>query len=363
MQDRQLYNVNIQPGGIKPLPTPRQILHVLPVSPKARTTVLEGREGIQEIISGKSSRLLILVGPCSIHHPPSARKYAMLLKQLANKVGDKILLGMRVYFDKPRTTVGWKGLISDATLNDQGDVAEGIKQARDLLLEVAELGLPSATEFVNPNIPQYLADLVCWNALGARTVESQSHREFCSGLSMPVGCKNGTGGNLHSIRIAAQAVETIRHPHKFLSLTEDGLSAVVPTTGNPWGHVVLRGGVAGTNYDAESVAGALKVMKEEGVHQHLVVDCSHGNCYKQHEMQSVAFRDVLAQRVSGNTNIVGIMVESHLKAGKYDHNPVKDDPAQIPYGVSITDPCVGWEETEELILEAYGALSRSPIMV
>lgn len=355
MQDRQLYDVNIK--AIKPLYTPRQLIHSMPLSVAARQTVLKGREQIVEILDGKSDRLLVIVGPCSIHDPESAFDYAGRLSRLAQEISNRILVVMRVYFDKPRTTIGWKGFINDPNLDGTFNMAEGLKQARKLLLEIAEVNLLAATEFVNPIVPQYLADLVSWNAIGARTIESQTHRELASGLSMPIGCKNGTGGNDYSITIAVDAIDTIRYPHSFQSVTLDGISAEINSNGNPWGHLVLRGGQAGTNYDDRSIAYALQSLTERGLRSNLVVDCSHGNSRKDHTQQPGIFQNVVGQRIAGNNRIIGLMVESHLHPG----NQKLGSPSELSYGVSITDACIGWKETEYLLRWAHAQLAAHSV--
>jgi 3-deoxy-7-phosphoheptulonate synthase len=314
--------------------------------------VVKGREEIAAILSGEDDRLLLISGPCSIHDTKAGLDYAHRLKQLADKYSDRILVVMRVYFEKPRTTVGWKGLIYDPHLNGSFDLEHGLYMAREILLNIAEIGLLSATEFVDPITPQYIADLVSWAAIGARTAESQTHRQMASGLSMPVGFKNGTGG---SIQLAVDGVVAARARHAFLGVDGEGYASIVMTEGNPNSHIVLRGGTTGTNYDAASVDRATSLLEQAGVPARLIVDCSHANSNKVYELESVAFRDVLQQRLSGNTGIVGMMLESNLVAGSQKLD--ESDPSKLEYGVSITDQCVGWEETDALLSEAYQALA------
>jgi 3-deoxy-7-phosphoheptulonate synthase len=304
------------------------------------------------IICGEDDRMLFIVGPCSIHEPKAGLEYARRLKVLADEVKDRVLVAMRVYFEKPRTTLGWKGFINDPNLNGTYDLKTGMFVARRFLLDVGEIGLPVATEWLEAFTPQYLGDLVAWGAIGARTTESQPHRLVASGLSMPIAFKNGTGG---TIQIAVDAIVAAAADHAFLGIDDQGRASIVKTTGNHAGHLVLRGGKTGPNYDAESVASAKRMLVEGGLRPYLIVDCSHSNSGKDHRMQSVVFRDVLEQRANGNPGIVGIMLESHLHEGRQE---LGDDPSKLKYGVSITDACVGWEETEQLVREAYAGLSR-----
>lgn len=345
----QLYDVNIR--EIQPLPPPKEYQARLPVTERVAETVVRGREAIARVIAGQDERLLIIVGPCSIHDPVAGLEFARRLKALAERLHDRLLIVMRVYFEKPRTTLGWKGLVYDPHLNGSYDIPRGLFMAREFLLQVGEMGLLAATEFVDPITPQYLADLVSWAAIGARTAESQTHRQMASGLSMPVGFKNGTGG---SIQLAVDGVVTAQSPHAFLGVDGNGRASMVMTRGNPNCHIVLRGGSRGPNYDAASVAEAVSLLRRAGVCTRLVVDCSHANSNKDHTRQALVFRDVLGQRLSGNAHIVGLMLEAHLVAGsqKLDER----DPSTLRYGVSITDPCIGWEETEGLLTEAYEAL-------
>jgi 3-deoxy-7-phosphoheptulonate synthase len=294
--------------------------------------------------------MLMIVGPCSIHDPKAGMEYARCLAILAKEVQDRILIAMRVYFEKPRTTVGWKGYINDPNLNGTYDVKSGMAKAREFLLQVCEVGLAAATEFLEPFTPQYLGDLVAWGAIGARTTESQTHRLIASGLSMPIGFKNGTGG---TVQIAVDGIVAARSEHVFLGIDDSGVASIVKTSGNPAGHLVLRGGKPGPNYDARSVASAQRMLEESGLKPHLIVDCSHDNSGKDHRRQPIVFEDIMRQRVRGNQGIVGLMLESHLHEG---NQTLGDDPSKLAYGTSITDACIGWEQTEDLVRGAFAAL-------
>jgi len=348
MEDREIFDVNVR--EITPIFSPRELITSLPGSPRTRDTVLAARRQLQQILDGKDPRLIAIVGPCSIHDPKAGLEYASRLAQLARRIQDRIFLVMRVYFEKPRTSIGWKGLIHDPHLNGSFDMATGLRIAREFLLKVNELGLPAATEFVDTSTPQYIADLVSWAAIGARTAESQTHRQMASGLSMPVGFKNGTGG---TIQLAVDAIVAAQYPHSFLGIDYEGRNSQVVTKGNPWGHLVLRGGARGPNYDAQSVAYAIDLLKKAGVRPNLIIDCSHGNSGKDHTKQPIVFRDVMQQRLAGNKHIVGIMLESHLFPG---NQKLEGDPTKLKYGVSITDACIGWEETEALLTWAFEEL-------
>jgi 3-deoxy-7-phosphoheptulonate synthase len=321
-------------------------------------TVLEGREQVRNVLHGNDPRLLLIVGPCSIHSKESALEYAGKLRELSQKLSDRLLIVMRVYFEKPRTTVGWKGLIYDPHLNDSFDIEDGLRTARSLLLQIGELGMYAGTEFLDPVVPQYLAGLITWGTIGARTTESQIHRQMASGLSMPVGFKNGTDGNA---QIAVDAMLSARSPHGFLGLDTEGRTALVRTTGNPDGHLVLRGGNHGPNFGAESIGEATHRLEAAGVPSQLMVDCSHGNSNKDHKLQGTAFKDVVSQKVSGDQNIIGLMLESNLNAG---NQRLCEDLSQLEYGVSITDACIGWDETVVLLNwahEAMGDLVKVPV--
>jgi 3-deoxy-7-phosphoheptulonate synthase len=295
--------------------------------------------------------MLFIVGPCSIHDTEAGLEYAGRLKQLADQVSERILVVMRVYFEKPRTTVGWKGFINDPNLNGTYDVSTGLARAREFLIEVGKIGVAAATEWLDPFTPQYLGDLVSWGAIGARTTESQTHRLVASGLSMPIGFKNGTGG---SVQIALDGIIAARSEHVFLGIDESGAASIVKTNGNPAVHLILRGGKTGPNYNAASVAGARRLLVESGLDPYLIVDCSHANSGKDYKMQSVVLRDLLGQRLRGDSGIVGVMLESHLDEGSQS---LGDDPSALRRGVSITDACVGWEETDGLVREANSLLA------
>ena len=336
-----------------PLPTPRELETEVPISAEVRDSVVRGREAIEDILEGRDSRLLIITGPCSIHDERAALEYAERLARLAEELDDRVCLVMRVYFEKPRTTVGWKGMIYDPDLDGSFDIAGGLRRARALLVTIAGMGLPAATEFLDPITPQYLADLISWTAIGARTTESQTHRQMASGLSMPVGFKNSTEGN---IQIAVDAMLSSREPHAFLGIDGDGRTCTVLTNGNPHGHMVLRGGADGPNFGADHVRAVYGLLDAGGLPRQVLIDCSHANSNKDHTLQSIAFHDVLAQRAAGDMGVIGLMVESHLNAGKQS---LGSDPGGLSYGVSITDACIGWDETAELLREA-AAMHRAP---
>ena len=312
--------------------------------------MFQSREIVRAILERRDPRLFVVVGPCSIHDVAAARDYAKRLKQLATQVESTMLLIMRVYFEKPRTTVGWKGLINDPDMDDSFHIEKGILIARELLLYIADLGLPSGTEALDPIMPQYLSELITWTAIGARTTESQTHREMASGLSTPVGFKNGTDGALST---SINALQSVRHPHHFLGITQTGQSAVFRTRGNRHAHLVLRGGGGRPNYDAVSIAVAERELATAGLSATIVVDCSHGNTNKDPSLQPSVAENCLAQIVDGNRSIVGLMLESHLKAGS---QPIPKDLSKLEYGVSITDPCIDWGTTETLLLKMHRAL-------
>jgi 3-deoxy-7-phosphoheptulonate synthase len=337
-----------------PLIAPRDLKIEQPMSERANTTVVETREAVKRILSGDDRRLMVVVGPCSIHDERAALEYAARLRGLTEKVGDRLLLLMRVYFEKPRTTVGWKGLINDPWLDDSFDVPEGLRIARRLLLSIAEMGLSTATEMLEPITPQYIADLVTWAAVGARTTESPTHRQMASGLSMPVGFKNGTDGE---IATAIDALIASRTPHNFLGIDASGHTCIIHTTGNPWGHMILRGGRNGPNYGPEHVAQAAELLGHRGLSPRFMIDCSHANSNKDYRRQGEVWTNVLHQRLEGSNAIVGMMIESNLKPGAQK----LVEPAKLEYGVSITDGCIGWDETEELILRGHQKLSETPI--
>src|SRR5438876_7664716 len=334
---------NLHVVKTEPLVAPRIIKRELPGSDALYAVVVRARATIRDIIAGRDGRLLALVGPCSIHDPEAALDYARRLAALAERLADKLFVVMRVYFEKPRTTIGWKGLINDPHLNGTHDMQLGLRLARKLLVDLARLGLPAGTELLDPITPQYLTDLISWAAIGARTTESQTHREMASGLSMPVGFKNSTDG---SLQIAIDAMTSARAPHSFLGIDQDGVTSIIRTTGNLHGHVVLRGGRLETNYDAESIATAVATLKKAGLPSMLMVDCSHANSGKQHARQEEVWRSVIQQRIGGNTTLIGLMVESYLEEG---NQPIPKRVAELRHGVSITDACVGWETTERML--------------
>ncbi|MBI1909594.1 MAG: 3-deoxy-7-phosphoheptulonate synthase [Deltaproteobacteria bacterium] len=344
MDQKKIINTNIETSTL--LPTPEEIGKALPASDKALETVLRGRKAIESILDGKDKRKFLVVGPCSIHDPKAALEYAEKLSTLAKKVEDRFFIAMRVYFEKPRTTVGWKGLINDPFMNDSFQIEEGIKLARRLLLQITEMGLATATEALDPIIPQYLSELVSWSAIGARTIESQTHREMASGLSMPVGFKNGTDGN---IQVAINAMKSALSSHHFLGIDAKGRTSVFKTKGNRYTHVVLRGGKK-PNYDRVSVKQCEQALEKEGLRKEIMVDCSHGNSNKDHRQQPVVFKNCLKQIGEGNSTIIGMMVESNLFEGNQPLPPDLKDLSQLQYGVSITDKCIDWKTTEEMIL-------------
>ena len=334
------------------LPPPEHLIRFFPISGTAvETLVAATRKRIQNIMNGKDDRLLVIIGPCSIHDPAAALDYAKRLKEQRDHYADTLEIVMRVYFEKPRTTVGWKGLINDPYLDESFRIDEGLRIARQLLIDINRLGLPAGSEFLDVISPQYLGDLIAWGAIGARTTESQVHRELASGLSAPIGFKNGTDGN---IKIATDAIQAAAGGHHFLSVHKHGQVAIVQTQGNPDCHVILRGGKA-PNYDAKSVESACQDLAKSGLPQTLMVDCSHANSSKQHQKQMDVAKDIAGQLAQGSTRIFGVMVESHLNAGAQKFTPGKDSVADLQYGQSITDACLGWDES----LSSLEALSQS----
>jgi 3-deoxy-7-phosphoheptulonate synthase len=334
------------------LTSPRALKEKLPVTEDIGNTVFSGRREVEDILTGKDNRLLIIVGPCSIHDMKSAREYAAKLAALRRELNGQFCIIMRVYFEKPRTTIGWKGFINDPHLNDTYDIEHGLYHARKLLLEMNEMGLPAATEFLDPITPQYVADLISWAAIGARTIESQTHRQMASGLSMPVGFKNSTDGRL---QVAIDAIRSAMHQHSFLGIDQDGHSSVITTKGNPFGHLVLRGGSHRPNYDSESIALAEKRLEKGELQQSLLVDCSHSNSGKRHEQQLAVWADILKQKQNGNRSIVGVMIESNICSG---NQPFPEEPGNLRYGVSITDECISWGETERMLREGASFMSN-----
>ena len=337
-------------GMVRLLP-PRALKAELPMTEAAGATVTQGRDAIRRILSQADPRLLVVVGPCSIHDTAAALEYAGKLHALRLELRGRLEIIMRVYFEKPRTTIGWKGLINDPHLDNSCDIEDGLKQARRLLLQLAQMGLPAATEFLDPIVPQYIDDLVTWAAVGARTTESQTHREMASGLSMPVGFKNGTDGSSQS---AIDAMGAAMRPHSFIGIDQDGVTTIVRTTGNDVGHIVLRGGRNRSNYDAESIRATETKLAQAGLPRVLMVDCSHANSGKQPARQEEAWRSVIQQRLAGARSLIGLMLESFLSEGNQPF-PVKN-PASLRYGVSITDACLGWDVTERLLRWAAAAM-------
>lgn len=358
MQPSPARDVNVI--STEPLISPVGLVNELPLTPNVESVVLEGRRQIQAILRGDDPRFMVITGPCSVHDAEACVEYAQRIKRLQSDLGDRMLLVMRVYFEKPRTTVGWKGMIYDPYLDDTFDIGEGLRRARSLLLRIGEMGIYTATEFLDPIVPQYLAGLVSWAAIGARTTESQTHRQMASGLSMPVGFKNGTDGDA---QIAVDAMVAARSEHAFLGIDHFGQTCIVHTSGNPYGHLVLRGGKDGPNFSAEAIAAATELMRNSDVPSRLLVDCSHGNSNKDHTRQNIALHSIIEQRHDGNADIIGCMLESNLNAGSQSIN---GSVADLEYGVSVTDSCIGWDETEALLREAHEALAdaaRQPAAV
>jgi len=340
MTEHQLENVNIT--GVRVLISPEALHRQVPTSAGAARTVERGRQAIQAILDHQDPRLLVIAGPCSIHDVASAKEYAQRLKKLHDELSDVLFIVMRVYFEKPRTTVGWKGFVNDSNLNDSFDIEEGLTRARELLVWLGELGLPTATEALDPISPQYLADLFSWSAIGARTTESQTHREMSSGLSTPVGFKNGTDGQLD---VAINALQSASASHRFLGISPGGQVAIIETAGNRYGHIILRGGKE-PNYDSVNVALAEQALEKAGMPKNIIIDCSHANSHKKYELQPLVAENVCQQILEGNRSIVGIMLESHLNDG---NQKLTSNPAELAYGVSITDACINWETTEKLL--------------
>ncbi len=337
-------------NGVNPLISPAVLAYYLPVGEVASALVAGARSEADAILRREDDRLLVVVGPCSIHDPEAALEYGARIKQEAERLQRDLLLVMRVYFEKPRTTVGWKGLINDPRLDDSFDINHGLRVARGLLLELANMGVPAGTEFLDTISPQYIADLIAWGAIGARTTESQIHRELASGLSMPVGFKNGTGG---SILIAIDAIQSSSRPHHFLSVTKQGVSAIVSTTGNRSCHLILRGGKSGPNYDAGSITEAAQMLREQGLLETVMVDCSHGNSLKDFRNQPLVARSLAHQIESGNRIITAVMIESNLVEG---NQKLAGDPSSLRRGQSVTDACLGWDQTVETLDELAAAV-------
>jgi 3-deoxy-7-phosphoheptulonate synthase len=342
---------DVRIGAVRPLIAPALLQDELPVPPEVQTLVERTRMEIGDILHGRNDRLVAVVGPCSIHDHDQAIEYASRLRAVADELKDDLLIVMRVYFEKPRTTVGWKGYINDPRLDGSFRINEGLRAARRLLLDVNGMGLPAATEFLDLLGPQYIADLIAWGAIGARTTESQSHRQLASGLSCPIGFKNGTDGH---VQIAADAIVAARASHAFMGMTKMGMAAIFETRGNHDAHVILRGGKKGPNYDAQSVEQCCAVLREAGLREQVMIDCSHANSGKAHERQIDVANDIAAQLEGGEQRIVGVMVESHLEAGRQDLRPG----VPLRYGVSITDACLSWAQTEPVLDTLAQAVRR-----
>ena len=349
LEDSRIENFSV-------MPAPADIKGEAPMSEAASAAVRAGREAVRGILERSDPRLFVVVGPCSMHDPQACMEYAHRLRALSDELSPSLLLVMRVYFEKPRTAVGWKGYINDPFMDDSFQIEEGMRRARRFLLDVAELGLPAATEALDPISPQYLGDLISWTAIGARTSESQTHREMSSGLSTPVGFKNATDGDLDA---AINGIISASRPHSFLGINRYGRSSIIRTRGNPHGHLVLRGGAGRPNYDSVSIALAEQALAKAGLPTNIVVDCSHANSFKKPEMQPLVLADVAGQIRDGNRSIIGVMIESHLEAG---NQPIPKDLSQLRYGCSVTDACVDWSTTEQMLRElaatAGAALKR-----
>jgi 3-deoxy-7-phosphoheptulonate synthase len=339
----------------KPLLTPRQLKAEYPADETVNALVVSTRERVVRILRRVDPRVLVVVGPCSIHDVAGATDYGRKLAKLRVEFASQMEIVMRVYFEKPRTTIGWKGLVNDPQLDGTYDIETGLRKARKLMLELAAMGLPGATEFLDPIVPQYIDDLVSWAAIGARTTESQTHREMASGLSMPVGFKNGTDG---SLQIALDAMVSARSQHSFLGIDQDGVTAIIRTAGNPEGHIVLRGGRTRTNYDAPSLQEAESRLLQAGLPAGIMVDCSHANSGKVPARQEEVWRSIIEQRIEGNASIMGAMIESYLEEGS---QPIPKKICDLKYGISITDPCIGWETTERMLRWGFEKLSNAAL--
>lgn len=341
MDSQAVENINIEPPVV--LITPAELKREIPLTDKARAVISQGRKNIENILERKDHRVIVVVGPCSIHDVKAAHDYANRLKALEEKVGDTLLIVMRIYFEKPRTTTGWKGLINDPFMNDSFKITDGLHIGRQLLHDISEIGLPTATEALDPISPQYLQDLIAWSAIGARTTESQTHREMASGLSSSIGFKNGTDG---SLTVAINALQSVSSPHRFLGINSDGNVSIVTTKGNPYAHVVLRGGNGKPNYDSVSVSICEQELVAAGIDANIMVDCSHANSNKDHNLQTLVLDNVANQIVEGNKSIIGVMIESNINAG---NQKLSSNPDDMEYGVSVTDACIDWETTESTL--------------
>ncbi len=348
MSNNEVHNINVDSQGV--LMTPEQLWEALPMSESVSKTVADSRQVIWDILDRTDHRLFVVVGPCSIHDPEAALDYARKLKALADELEDTLYIVMRVYFEKPRTTVGWKGLINDPHLDDSFKIEEGLHIGRKLLLDILELGLPTSTEALDPISPQYLQDLISWSAIGARTTESQTHREMASGLSSAVGFKNGTDGGL---TVATNALNSVSKPHRFLGINRHGQVSVFTTKGNPHGHIVLRGGSGGPNYDSVHIRLCEEALEKAGLATNIMVDCSHANSNKQPELQPLVVENVGNQVLEGNNSIVGLMIESNINAG---NQSIPENLEDLEYGVSVTDGCIDWETTEASLRQLHNSV-------
>ncbi len=343
MTSNTLINVNVISEDV--LITPTDLKKKIPVTDRAQKTVLEGRQAVRDILDRRDNRLIVVTGPCSIHDVDAAKDYATRLKKLSEELSDTLLILMRVYFEKPRTTVGWKGLVNDPGMDDSFDIETGLHIGRQLLIDLSEIGLPLATEALDPISPQYLQELISWSAIGARTTESQTHREMSSGLSVAMGFKNGTDGNLS---VAVNAIESASSPHSFLGIDQQGQVSIIRTRGNNYGHIVLRGGGSGPNYDSVNVILSEKRLEKANLPQNIMIDCSHANSNKDPALQPLVMENVTSQIVDGNQSIIGIMIESNLGWG---NQKMTENPNDLKYGVSVTDACIDWETTEKTLRE------------
>ena len=348
MSQHAIYNTNVQSERI--LIQPSQLKRHMPNSPEGDEMVWQARHTIDNILKGKDQRILVVTGPCSIHDVDAAIEYAERLNKLRLELSDSLYIVMRIYFEKPRTTVGWKGLINDPKMDDSFQIEEGLHQARRLLLRLTEMGMPTATEALDPISPQYLSDLFAWAAIGARTTESQTHREMASGLSTPVGFKNGTDGNL---AVAINALKSVSQPHHFLGIDQSGQVTVVQTKGNGAAHIILRGGGGQPNYDSVNIALCEEALRDAGLPENIMVDCSHGNSNKNFQLQPLVVENIIGQIIGGNKSIMGIMLESNLKEG---NQKIPADVSELEYGVSVTDACINWEDTEKLLRDMHEKL-------
>lgn len=350
MTDNRVENLNVESHSV--LITPEDLKSKLPISEAAATAVMEGRKVIRDILDGTDKRLFVVIGPCSIHDVDAALEYGERLKALSEQVKDSIYVVMRVYFEKPRTTVGWKGLINDPHLNDSFDIEEGLHIARKLMLDLSEMGLPLATEALDPISPQYMQDLISWSAIGARTTESQTHREMSSGLSCAVGFKNGTDGGL---TVATNALKSVKHPHNFLGINPDGQVSIIRTKGNQYGHIVLRGGDGKPNYDSVNVSLCEQALEKSGLKKNIMIDCSHANSSKDPALQPLVAENATNQILEGNKSIVGLMIESNLEWGAQS---IPENLADLKYGVSVTDACIDWSATEKCLIDMHNKLKN-----